>query len=79
MFDQKVAAYTVRLESRCALRLWYVDLLQSPSKSLCKLVQEEDIMHSDFPNSDMQKMLANKIKWVQACVDACGHHFQHLL
>jgi hypothetical protein len=28
---------------------------------------------------DMQKVFANKIKRVQACIDARGHHFQHLL
>jgi hypothetical protein len=27
----------------------------------------------------LQKVFANKIKWVQACIDAHGHHFQHLL
>ena len=26
----------------------------------------------------LQKVFANKIKWVQACVDARGHRFQHL-
>jgi hypothetical protein len=25
------------------------------------------------------KVFANKIKCVQACIDARGHHFQHLL
>jgi hypothetical protein len=29
--------------------------------------------------ADMQKVFANKIKRVQACIDARGHHFQHLL
>jgi hypothetical protein len=29
--------------------------------------------------ADMQKVFANKIKRVQACVDARGHHFQQLL
>jgi hypothetical protein len=29
--------------------------------------------------ADLQKGLANKIKRVQACIDARGHHFQHLL
>jgi hypothetical protein len=28
---------------------------------------------------DLQKVFANKIKWIQACNDARGHHFQHLL
>jgi hypothetical protein len=27
----------------------------------------------------LQKMFANKIKGVQACIDARGHHFQHFL
>jgi hypothetical protein len=33
----------------------------------------------NFPNADLQKVFANKIKRVQACIDARGHHFQHLL
>jgi len=28
---------------------------------------------------DLQKVFANKIKRVQDRIDACGHHFQHLL
>jgi hypothetical protein len=27
--------------------------------------------------ADLQKVLANKIKRVQACIDTRGHHFQH--
>jgi hypothetical protein len=27
----------------------------------------------------LQQVFANKIKWDQACIDARGHHFQHLL
>jgi hypothetical protein len=30
-------------------------------------------VHSDFPNADLQKVLANKIKRVQVCTDARGH------
>jgi hypothetical protein len=33
----------------------------------------------NISQADLQKVFANKIKWVQACVDARGHHFQHLL
>jgi hypothetical protein len=29
--------------------------------------------------ADLQKVFANKIKRVQACIDARGHHFQHPL
>jgi hypothetical protein len=36
-------------------------------------------MYVDFPNADLQKVFANKIKRVQACIDARGHHFQHRL
>jgi hypothetical protein len=28
---------------------------------------------------DLQKVFANKTKWVQASIDVLGHHFQHLL
>jgi hypothetical protein len=30
-------------------------------------------------HADLQKVFANKIKLVQACIDARGHHLQHLL
>jgi hypothetical protein len=38
-------------------------------------------VHNDFPNADLQKVSANKIKPFQACilVDARVHHFEHLL
>jgi hypothetical protein len=29
--------------------------------------------------ADLHKVFANKIKWVQACTDAHGHHYYHLL
>jgi hypothetical protein len=29
--------------------------------------------------ADLQKVFVNKIKRVQACIDARGHHFRHLL
>jgi hypothetical protein len=29
--------------------------------------------------ADLQNVFANKIKRVQACIDARGHHFKHLL
>jgi hypothetical protein len=34
---------------------------------------------SEFPNADLQKVFANEIKWVQVCIEARAHHFQHLL
>jgi hypothetical protein len=33
----------------------------------------------NISRADLQKVIVNKIKWVQACIDAHGHHFQHLL
>jgi hypothetical protein len=33
----------------------------------------------NISQAGLQKVFANKIKWVQACIDAHGHHFQHLL
>jgi hypothetical protein len=32
----------------------------------------------NISQADLQKLLANKIKRVQACIDARGHHFQQL-
>jgi hypothetical protein len=33
----------------------------------------------NISQADLLKVFADKIKRVQACIDACGHHFQHLL
>jgi hypothetical protein len=33
----------------------------------------------NISQADLQKVFANKIKLVQACIDTRGHHFQHLL
>jgi hypothetical protein len=33
----------------------------------------------NISQADLQKVFANKIKRVQACMDYRGHHFQHLL
>jgi hypothetical protein len=70
---------TVRSESRCALKATvrrfgrhYRTLVDITSNNFYKCT-------ATLPNADMHKMLANKIKRVQACVDARGHHFQHLL
>jgi hypothetical protein len=35
-------------------------------------------VHSAFPNADLQKVFANKIKRVQACIDASGHDFKYI-
>jgi hypothetical protein len=33
----------------------------------------------NISQADLQKVFVNKINRVQACTDARGHHFQHLL
>jgi hypothetical protein len=33
----------------------------------------------NISQADLQKVFAKKIKRVQACIDARGHHFQHIL
>jgi hypothetical protein len=33
----------------------------------------------NIPQADVQKVFLNKIKRVQACIDARGHHFQPIL
>jgi hypothetical protein len=33
----------------------------------------------NISQADLQKVFANKIKRVQACIDARGHHYHHLL
>jgi len=33
----------------------------------------------NISKADLQKVFTNKINGVQACIDARGHHFQHLL
>jgi hypothetical protein len=32
----------------------------------------------NISQADLHKVFAKKIKRVQACIDARGHHFQHL-
>jgi hypothetical protein len=33
----------------------------------------------NISQADLQKVFANKIKRVQACIDVRGHYFQHLI
>jgi hypothetical protein len=33
----------------------------------------------NISQADLPKVFANKIKWVQACINAREHHFQHIL
>jgi hypothetical protein len=48
----------------------------------CKLNELKTAITAFMRNisqADLQKVFANKIERVQACIDARGHHFQHLL
>jgi hypothetical protein len=72
-------SYAVRLESRCALRLRYVDLVQACIDDRGQHFQQLLLVHIDFPNADLQKVFTNTIKRGQASIDAREHHFQHLL
>jgi hypothetical protein len=72
--------YTVRSESRCALRqqirsVVYRDRL----RTLNELKTAITAFIRNISQADLQKVFANQIKRVQACIDARGHHFQHLL
>jgi hypothetical protein len=47
-----------------------------------KLTELKTVRTTFIRNSsqaDLKIMFANEIKWVQACIDARGHHFKHLL
>jgi hypothetical protein len=54
----------------------YTDLVQ---EQFVEKFPEAPVAHRYFPNVDLQQVLANKIKRVQTCIDARGHHFQNLL
>jgi hypothetical protein len=60
-------------ESRFALRLRYVDLVQTCIDARGHHFQQLLWVHGGFPNADMQKVFASKIKRVQTCIDARGH------
>jgi hypothetical protein len=34
---------------------------------------------SELSKEDLQKVFANKIKWVHVCIDTRGYRFEHLL
>jgi hypothetical protein len=68
-------------ESRCALKLWgaakstvYCD----HPRTLNKLRMAITAFVKNISQADLQKVFVNKIKWVQACIDTRGHHFQFL-
>jgi hypothetical protein len=70
---------TVLSESRCTLRLRYSAVCRDRPRKLNELKTAITAYIRNIAQADLHKVFANKIKRVQACIDARGHHFQHLL
>jgi hypothetical protein len=53
--------------------------LTPPDYYLCRAAKSAVYRDRPSRSADLQKVFANKIKRIQVCIDARGHHFQHLL
>jgi hypothetical protein len=80
--------YTVRSESGSAHGTYLVDLVVSikvinwyrdGQRTLHELKTAITGYVRNISQADLQKVFANKIKRVQACIDARGHHLQQML
>jgi hypothetical protein len=69
----------VRSESSCALRLRYSAVYRDRPRKLNELKTTITAYIRNISQADLEKVFANKIERVQACIDARGHHFQLLL
>ena len=69
---------TVRSESRYALRLRFIVIAhaRTHARTHNELKTAITAYIRNISQADIQKVFANKIKRVQACTDARGHHFQ---
>ena len=75
---------TMRSENRWLLKLRYVDWVVSIEiavdrdrpRTLNELKTAITAYIRNISQADLQKVFANKITRVQACIDARGHHFQ---
>jgi hypothetical protein len=76
-FDKRI--YTTRSESRCALRIPYSAVSRNNPRTLNELKTIITAYIRNISQSDLQKVFANEIKRIQACVDTRGHHFQRIL
>jgi len=65
----------VRSESRRALGQRYRDR----PHTLNELKTAITVYIGNISQADLQKVFENKTERVQVCIDARGHHFQHLL
>jgi hypothetical protein len=70
---------TVRPESRGALKTTVRRSNRHHLRMLNELKTAITAFISNISQEDLQQVFTNKIKRVQACIDARGHHFQHLL
>jgi len=72
-------AKIVRSESHCALTIWYVVLVVKTCSDRPRTLNELKTAITEYitniSQADLQKVFANKIKRVQARIDARGHHF----
>jgi hypothetical protein len=59
-------------------QIWCIVYRDRP-RMLNELKTAITVFIRNISQADLQKMFANKIKQVQACIDARGHHFQHRL
>jgi hypothetical protein len=63
-------------------RVFLVEYVLREGNRYTDFVQEqfaEKFPETIVPHCNAVRRLLNKIKRVQACIDARGHHFQHLL
>jgi hypothetical protein len=48
------------------------------SRTLNELKSAVTLYIRNISQADLQKVFENKMKQIQVCMDAHGHHFQHL-
>jgi hypothetical protein len=69
VFNTLSCVYRDRLCTRERSRYTHANVLKTAITAFIRNISQ----------ADLQKVFANKIKRVQACMDARGHHFQHVL
>jgi ribonucleotide reductase beta subunit family protein with ferritin-like domain len=59
-------------------RIYYCEWFTNFIQMLNELKTAITAFIRNISQADLQKVFENEIKWVQACIDTRGHHFQHL-
>ena len=82
--SQKTVRYTDLVQEQFAEKFLYLIVAKSAQyhnhqRTLNELKTAITVYIRNISQADLQKVFANKIKRVQACMDAHGHHFHHLL